>query len=975
MKLENKEMDIIKKQENTYIYNIDACYLYRAMTEDIANKDGLIINKKGCYSTKDISYDRLFTATIPYSLEMIRLDEYYPKEIYVKNKKQYTKAIVNVTFDENYNQWRDKVDSETGEIKLNEEGKSIRERYLVKSRKGMRKYLYTNGFTIDGQKYIFYKRGASKARTGSCLFIKEGMYKKMMNRSRLLHNKTKEEIKNKKGLFIDEGEQCDITSLNAYQSLVLSGIEDIIHIEPKSILLIDDIDSLPFEVESSVTREVNGKLQTKNEKVTRVNNMTDGQGLLDESVFKIANRSKKGMMLLRSDMFKCCAFNTKLQKFFAYMDSQGKIKDGKIKDKYRGWVDYKDILLVTTPSSIKFLKFKYKFKDDKECYEEWFNNIDNVFGIVKSDKEGNYGTWNRTTYQIINSMPLTKEQIKELMWHELEYVRLLKTDLAYFKNHIAIKETVVEQLEKDIEELDWDNEEDFKSDNGNYSTGEMINNILAINSDFQYTKIFKQFRRDQIKCYINELRKGKIRLEDTIYSTIVANPYEMLLHSIGEYDNTCLAKGTEIYCKFYEDNQKLATFRNPHINSGNVMVATNKWHDEYKWFNFSNNITIVNVSDNDFPDRGQGFDYDSDTLLHIPHKTFVDVAEKCQMYKTPLNLVKGDSKIRHNTLDELAELDDVLSNNFIGKIINKSQIINSYMWNCKSKGMDEELIQKLYDISSMLSSLSQIELDKAKKSFDNISMTKELKNINDMKYKGKTIIDFDIEYLFEEKVDSETGEIIKVPQLNVKGEQKKIKKMIVPKFFEYVAQDNTYRNTIKFNTPMDYLEEILDECRIRSVRGNKTIGDLLVQAKTLDGVRNMSEQHTNIYNIVKKCSRKINFLSLPSCQYCQSKKEIIRANAKKEALDSLRKMKVNPKTLYSIMQKCFGEGRREDDFSKIGMIMLSLLYKSQTLNILSLFKNVNNKNEYILIKDKNGDIDIFGYKYIKLKRAEIIQKP
>ena len=60
---------------------------------------------------------------------------------------------------------------------------------------------------------------------------------------------------------------------------------------------------------------------------------------------------------------------------------------------------------------------------------------------------------------------------------------------------------------------------------------------------------------------------------------------------------------------------------------------------------------------------------------------------------------------------------------------------------------------------------------------EKIKFTKELKNINDMKYKGKTIIDFDIEYLFEEKVDSETGEIIKVPKLNVKGEQKKIKKI------------------------------------------------------------------------------------------------------------------------------------------------------------------------------------------------------
>lgn len=972
MLLENREIDVIKKQENTYVYNIDACYLYRAMTEDIRDKENNLISEKGNYSTKNVEYNKLFTATIPYSLEMIRLDSYYVKEIYVKNNKQYTKSIINVTFDENYNKYKDKIDNKTGEKVFHDDGRVVREKYLVKSKKGIRKYLYTNGFTIDGQKYIFYKRGASKARTGSCLFIKEQLYKKMMDRSRLLHNKTKQQIKNKEGLFIEVGEKCDITSLNAYQSLVLSGIEDIVNISPKSILLIDDIDSLPFEVESSVTKEVNGKLQTKNEKVTRVNNMTDGQGLADESVFELAGRSKKGMMLLRSDMFKCCAFNTKLQKFFKYMESIGKIKDGKIKDKYRGWVDYKDILLVTTPSSVKFLKFKYKFKSEEECYMDWFNGIDNVFGIVKSDKEGNYGTWNRTTYQIINSMPFNKDQLKELMKDELEYIRLLKTDLAYFKNHIALKEAVTESIEKDIENLDWDDEEDFISTNDNYSTGEMINNILAINSDFQYTRIFKQFRRDQIKCYVNELRKGKIRLKDTIYSTIVANPYEMLLYSIGQYNNKCLGKGTEVYCKFYEDGQELATFRNPHINSGNVMIARNKWHEEYKWFNFSNNITIVNVSDNDFPDRGQGFDYDSDTLLHIPHKIFVDVAKKCQKYKTPLNMVKGDSKIRHNTLDELAELDDVLSNNFIGKIINKSQIINSYMWNCKSKGVDEKLIQKLYDVSSMLSSLSQIELDKAKKSFDNISMTKELKNINDMKYKGKTIIDFDIEYLFEDKVDMETGEIIKIPQLNTKGKQKKIKKMIVPKFFEYVAQDNTYRNTVKFNTPMDYLEEILDECRIRNIRGSKTIGEIMVKSKNLEDDRSRTEHIERVYKNCKKYNNKINSLRMPSCKLNKNSKSIVRNNSKEECLAEINNINMNVKTIYSILQRTFGNNK-QDDWSKIGITILSLIYNTRhKIKLLCVFKNENNKNEKILIKSKCGDIDIFGQKYEIIKRKDII---
>ena len=498
----------------------------------------------------------------------------------------------------------------------------------------------------------------------------------------------------------------------------------------------------------------------------------------------------------------------------------------------------------------------------------------------------------------------------------------------------------------------------------------MINNILAINSDFQYTKIFKKYRLNQIKCYIDELRKGKIRLKDTIYSTIVANPYEMLLHSIGKYDNKCLAKGYEIYCKFYEDNIYLATFRNPHINSGNVMVAKNVWHDEYKWFNLSNNITIVNVSDNDFPDRGQGFDYDSDTLLHIPHKIFVDVAKECQVYKTPLNLVKGDSKVRHNTLEELAELDDVLSNNFIGKIINKSQIINSYMWDCKSKGEDEELINKLYNISSMLSSLSQIELDKAKKSFDNISMTNELKNINDMKYGDKTVIDFEIELLYDEVLDKETGKITKVPQLNKKGEQKSLKRMIVPKFFEYVAQDNTYRNTVKFNTPMDYLEEILDECKTRNPRGSKTFGELMVKAKSLDGDRSKIEPQNSIYIICKKYTNLANALRRNKDMKRQFREMILR-NKKEEAIKNISNISINAKTIFSILKKCFND-EKNNDWSKIGISTLNLLYNSShKLKLLSVFKNVNNKNEIILLKSDDGDIDIFGRKYLSIKRCEI----
>ena len=470
---------------------------------------------------------------------------------------------------------------------------------------------------------------------------------------------------------------------------------------------------------------------------------------------------------------------------------------------------------------------------------------------------------------------------------------------------------------------------------------------MSINSDFQYTSLFKQWRIDQINDYKNELRKGKIRIKNTIYCTIFANPYELLLHSVGIYEGKCIATGTEGYCKFYKEGQELATFRNPHINSGNVMLTTNKYHKEYKYFNLTNNILIINVSDNDSPDRGQGYDYDSDALLLTSDITMVNVSKDCAKYPTPLNLVKGDKKERHNTMDDLAELDNVLSNNFIGKIINKSQIINSYMWDCKKKNMEKGLVDKLYDISSMLSSLSQIELDKAKKSFDNISMPKELKKVNDMVYKGKGVVEFEIEEKYDEKTQK----------------TKYVKRMIVPNFFGYVAEDNTYRILRKFETPMDYLQELIDENRIRNNRGKKDMCDLLVNAKSLSGARNSTEQHVNILNIITKCGKKINSCRMPSCILNEKGKNTIIRKSKNEAIEELKKLKINQKTIYSIFQKCFGKNKKKDEWVKYGMLILNLLYHSHQLNTLSVFKNKNNINESLLISNRKGNIDIFGYRY------------
>lgn len=336
-------------------------------------------------------------------------------------------------------------------------------------------------------------------------------------------------------------------------------------------------------------------------------------------------------------------------------------------------------------------------------------------------------------------------------------------------------------------------------------------------------------------------------------------------------------------------------------------------------------------------------------------------------------MVKGDSKKRHNNLNDLAELDDTLSNNFIGKIINKSQIINSYMWNCKHKKLDESLINKLYDTSSMLSSLSQIELDKAKKSFDNISMAKELKRINDMKHEDEYVIEFDIEYLFEEFIDQCIGEITEKPLLDKNGNQKINKKMIVPNFFNYVAQDNTYRSLICFETPMDYLEEIIDSVKIRNKRKQRNIGDMFVKANKLEQGDNNTKQHEEILKIAEDYSKKIGSLFLPKCPLNNKAKMTIMKDSKELAISNLSKLKINAKTIYALLHKCFGEGKRDVRYSKVGMSMLNLLYYSHTLKVLSAFRNINNSNEMLLVKAKNGDINIFGEKYIMIKRDNLIK--
>lgn len=383
-------------------------------------------------------------------------------------------------------------------------------------------------------------------------------------------------------------------------------------------------------------------------------------------------------------------------------------------------IDAAKIKMITTPNSLKLFKFAYKFNNKAECYEHWLNNIDSCFGICKSEKSSHYGAYNRLSYQMINSMPFTKDDIKILMAKEVEYIKLLKNDLAVFRHHIRLRDASTSR--------------------------QMIHNLLSVNDQIVYTEMFKDFRRKTIEDYVLNIRQGKIKIVNTDYAVLCGNPYEMLLHTLGieiERDNT-LHKGKEIYCGAYESEEKLVAFRNPHIASGNVLVARNVYYEEFKYFNLTDNIVIINSFDNDIYDRLQGCDLDSDTMLISNNPTLLKRAQECVDYPTPVNDIQpsASARKRYYNYDDLVEVDYLISQNKIGEIVNLSQILNSYYWEYKNKKADEELLNIIYDHISMLSSLSQVEIDKAKKFYD-LHMDQILSDIKSIEYDNKKVLETD----------------------------------------------------------------------------------------------------------------------------------------------------------------------------------------------------------------------------------------
>ncbi|MGN0782972.1 MAG: hypothetical protein ACI4M0_01265, partial [Christensenellales bacterium] len=406
--------------------------------------------------------------------------------------------------------------------------------------------------------------------------------------------------------------------------------------------------------------------------------------------------------------FKSCAFRTKLQKW---------IKDQKItlEDlKNRGFVtlasDVSQIVMVTTPNSLKYLKFAGRLSEKN--IRKWADNSSNSFGVVKWDKSTKFfhGDMVQSSYQLLNTLRLDKAQVEELLKPSFDYISLIRGNTDFMRYHFS-----------DAYVKESDGEERRVAD-GLAERADVIFRLLFSCSFFDCTALYANFRNDVVSGLKSNLRRGHILVDGT-NATLFGNGPELLKYIAGEEVTSELKKG-QIRCQRFENKAKLLCARSPHITMGNLYCVENNLDGGiWDYFDLGNNIVCVNAIGENVQQRLNGCDYDSDTMLVTDDKLLVETAEKYKdFFKVPVCEIETAGKADQT----LAELDHDTSENKIGEIVNLSQKLNSIIWNEIHHGAPVEKILEIYNDVCKLAVLSGLEIDKAKRTYDNINVGKEL---------------------------------------------------------------------------------------------------------------------------------------------------------------------------------------------------------------------------------------------------------
>lgn len=944
-----------------YIPSIDAKDIYLSSHYIHENPDG--------YNLKlgDGQYNlRKFINTFDYSLDLIELKEIYYKKYrrhdfsFRVKKHDYSINVINLTFKYSVKEWNQmnkntfvrfgydykdltfddciakNKDGEVVGIKINEKVnnsinvpkpfvaeevnifdkkdkaviKEVQIQYkkrgepkTLKNNAELRQELYKNGFMCNGVKYCRMKRSTGSARVGKCLFIVEELYESILKFS-------------SGGLKYKLGDPIDLAAYEGYIALPSSSIIDTIPISPENILLIDDYDSV-FKEDVIETHDEDGWLITTEKNCEITNTIWDGQSLMDISLF--GEYSGYGMLLLRNLMFKSCCFNCNIQQWF---------KDNNITDisQLNGKTRAKrieDVKLITTPNSIKYLKFG--------TLDEWLDNLYPNFGVVKHDKKTHFfgGRLVQTHYQLLNTLQMSKDEVEEFLKESLDFAQMLRDRPEVVRYFIKYP---------DIDELSV-------MDTPMTSKNDVVYNLMCINDNFTKTKYYHEFLVDLLRSYYKNLKNGHIYVNGN-YSTLLGNPIEMLQQSIGKFEGKSQLGVGNIHSKRFEFNKILLASRSPHVTIGNIWLpynTENKLIDCY--FNLTNEIVCINSIGENVLQRLSGADFDSDTVLLTDNDILIRAAKRnYHVFKTPTSFVSSTKVKRFYTPEQQADLDIKTSVNKIGEIVNLSQELNSLLWDKMYHGDSYDDIKELYYDICQLDVMSGIEIDKAKKEFI-INNSKELDKLR-AKYD-----DFVREY-----EEDENGELIR-------GRKK------MPHFFSHISKQKGYYNPdkkhyCKYHTTMDYLQTIINGFKIKNSYKKDWLPFVTILDNSSFRASNVNQKQINkVYSILKKYINDRKNIFATDLDLKEDKNEKV-LKLKEDLIADIEAETIGFSTMYRLLSSL-----EDKENSQIKNILLEILFlcgnKSFNKAIIESTKPI------LQLEDDGDDIILFNIGF-KITKKELL---
>ena len=642
------------------------------------------------------------------------------------------------------------------------------------------------------------------------------------------------------------------------------------------------VESIPYVIKNRPTGKNICSVRRDLYNITNI--MFDGQGLIDQSIFP---DSMNGFVYCRNHFFKSCLFVGNIQQYFK--DRLGDEYDTAEVTDYFGYKRrLRDIKVIVSDKSLKWLKFVDLMGGTlKKAYKYWVGRIKAVdckFAIVKTAHKSKYsamGDIQRASYQIVNTLFMSDEELESIADMQAEIVNRMKVD--------------------DIEFLKYaeSTEEDYKP---NKAFIELYNR----NPNIANTALFRTWKTKEISDLKEKrIKQGKIFLPgDNL--TIVFNPIAMLEVAMGNdpENDKCFAANNdyiECYTHRFVDGTMLAGFRNPHNAMNNIMALKNVYaNDIVTYFpNLGDNVLVLNAIHTDVQARAQGCDSDSDYFYVTDNKTVAECAIYCyKHYPTIVNAIPENSSCGYGKYDYSIVDNKIAENNMVvGLSSNVAQIALSYYHDTYNKTDIKD--QELEDIAIICSVLAQIAIDGAKRMYDinALGETKRLQKHLKQKY-GIEVPEF--------------YKLIKEFKAKQRGKR---------------FDDEDYPSRV-FKCPMDQIPLIIDKKIIkyidrRHVLDYYEIMDEVLEDKNTKMIKRSKAKRIKDYMMeLSEIEKSIGFEN-DMDTYCENIN-----NAFNDFRDKVKKMNLDAAAIYSLVYFIFTDRERNKllkDCSKIKL--LAVLYQ------------------------------------------------